>query len=103
MVDLRWEEVPIVLVPTCPSHHVDAGPATQDFPHIHRYRAPVEAGIGLSSKVPVALAAEIQEPLVRLGDAWDVITPPCRNQQDPHCRILGESQSDHRAGRATAV
>src|SRR5260370_21499971 len=35
IVDLRCEEVPIVLVPTCPSHHVDAGPATQDFPHIH--------------------------------------------------------------------
>src|SRR6202011_2162450 len=95
IIDLRCEEVPIVLVPTCPSHHVYAGSATQDFPHIQRDRAPVEARIGLSSTLPVALAADTQEPLVRLSYVRNVITAACLNQQDADIRIFGESAGDH--------
>jgi len=44
----------------------------------------------------IALAAEIQKPLVRLGYVWVVITASCLNQQDADIRIFGESASDHR-------
>jgi hypothetical protein len=42
-----------------PQLRVDAGPAAQDLAHGHRQGTPVELGIGLGTKAPVALAMQI--------------------------------------------
>jgi len=53
-----------------------------DSPHIHRMERPLRRDWAELESFQSPLAAEIQEPLVRFGYAWDVITAPCLNQQD---------------------
>src|SRR5262249_50946076 len=97
-VRLFSEEVPVVLVPTGPDHHVDAGSSAEDLAHAQGNGASVEVRVGLTREAPVTFATEVLSPLTRFHDAWHLVAAARLDQQHADVRILGQTARDYRAG-----
>src|SRR3982074_3397870 len=70
VLSLGREKIPVILVPACPGHEVDAGSTAKYLAHIQRNGASVKVWIRLAYKSPVAFAPNIQSPLPCFHDAW---------------------------------
>src|SRR5215472_11846864 len=68
VVRLFSEEIPVVLVPAGPDHHVDAGSTAEDLAHVQWNSASLEVRVGLACEAPVTFASEVQSPLARFHD-----------------------------------
>lgn len=93
------EIVPVGPVASRPDHDVDAGAAAEHLPHAHRQHPPVQVGVRLRPKRPVALAPKIGRPKACLQHARAIVATARLEQQYVDGRILCQAPRHNRAGR----
>src|SRR3984957_20054265 len=59
---LGCEEIPIVLMSACPSHHIDARSPSEHLAHLQRYGTSFEVWIRFSCNLPIVPGAELLNP-----------------------------------------
>ncbi len=59
--------------------------------------------LGSAQEAPIPLASEVQRPLVRHHDFWQVIVAARLEQQHAHVRVFGQATGYDRAGRTRSA
>src|SRR5258708_6967160 len=77
---------------------LDPPPST--LPILSGMERPFEVWIGLSHKLPIALAPEVCKPASRFCHAWHIVGVACFEQEHANVWILCQVARHHRARRA---
>jgi len=92
---LGCEEIPIVLISACPTHHIDRRSPAKYLAHTQRHGTSFEVWIGLIHKVPIALAPEVFKPPSCFCNAWHLVAAACFEQEHADVGIFGQAARNY--------